>query len=1168
MPPASEFLRFEILGPMRAWRSTTELDLGVPQQRALLGLLLIRTGEHLRLSEIVDVLWAERPPATAVNVVHRYVGLLRRLLEPELPPRAPGSLLLREAGGYRLLVAPDSVDLLRHRDLAHRARQAADGGRLDAALELFADALALWRGPVATGVPEQVRSHPVFGGVDRAYLDSVAEAADVALRCARAERVVGLLRQAVALDPLNEPLHARLVLALAASGHRAQALAVYDAIHTRLAEDLDVPPGPELREAHRQVTTPTTRETTPGGARPPWVRPAQLPTDLPVFAGRHAELTQLLDLLPPSGQSGGTGQSTGTGQPTGSGQCGGTEQSGGAVRFTGPAQSAGAGQAGGPGQPTGAGKQPTRARQTGGTGQPTGSGQPTGRRQTGGTGQPTGAGQPTGSGQCGGTEQSGGAVRFTGSVQPAGAGQTGGTGQPTGSAQPTGRQPIGSEQSTGTRQPTGSGQSGGAGQATAAGQYGGTEQYGGAVRFTDSAQPTGAGQSTGTGQPTDPVLPTDATQPTGPGQPAGAPQTHTATIVVISGMAGVGKSSLAVHWAHRIAERFPDGQLYLNLRGFDPGGSPTQPAEAIAGMLHALGVPPQHLPTGLDAQAALYRSLLADRRVLVLLDNARDHDQVRPLLPGSPGCLALVTSRSQLPGLVASDGAVPVLLRLPPVEDARASLVRRIGQERAAAEPRAVADIIELCGRLPLALAIVAARAALHPGFPLAAVATELRRSHGSLDAFADTGSAIDARAAFSWSYDALTPESARAFRLLALHPGPDLTAAAAASLTGLPVRRTRTLLAELTRAHLLTEHSWGRYTFHDLVRAYATELVEDHDTDATRRSALHRMLDHYVHTAHPAALLLSPDADLIPPGPALPGVTPETLTDDRQALDWLTAEYTGLLPAMERAAVSGFDAHLCHLAWALEAFFDRRGHWHDWHTAQRAALEAAHRLADPEWQAFAQRSLARVDGRLGHYAEARTGLDRAAEAFDRLGDTVRLANTHRSLGWTSDQQGDLTAALAHNQRALELFRAAGRRAAEARVLNAVGWYLSLLGRYDQALTHCEQALVMMRETGDRYGEAATWDSIGHAHHHLGQYKQAVIGFHNALTVYRELGVPYQEADTLTRLGDTRQATGEQAAARQSWQQALTLFTELGRPDEAEGVRARMRDRDRERGLA
>ncbi|MGW2327580.1 AfsR/SARP family transcriptional regulator [Streptomyces sp. NPDC001700] len=1039
---------------MRAWRATTELDLGVPQQRALLGLLLIRAGEHLRLSEIVDVLWAERPPATAVNVVHRYVGLLRRLLEPQLPPRAPGTLLPREAGGYRLLVAPDSVDLLRHRDLAHRAVRSADAGQLEAALELLTEALALWRGPVATGVPEQVRSHPVFTGLDREYLDTVAEAADVALRCDRAGRVVGLLRQAAARDPLNEPLHARLVLALSASGHRAQALAVYADIHTRLAEDLSVPPGPELRAAHQRVTASTPAPT----GRPPWVRPAQLPADLPVFAGRLAELTQLLSLLPANEQPDRPGRTDTAGQP------------------------------GDPGQHTG------------------------------------GAGARTGSGQTCGADQ------LTGPGQPTGAGQSCGAGQATGSGR----------QATSPEQPTATGRSGGAGH------------------------PDGVGQPTGTGQFTDPAQPTGTGQPTDTPQPTGGPRDRTAAVAVISGMAGVGKSALAVHWAHRIAHRFPDGQLYLNLRGFDPGGAPTHPAEAIAGMLHALGVPPQQLPAGLDAQTALYRSLLAGRRVLVLLDNARDHEQVRPLLPGGPGCLAVVTSRSQLPGLVASDGAVPVALRLPPISDARASLVRRIGQERAAAEPGAVEDIIGLCGRLPLALAIVAARAALHPGFPLAAVAAELRRTHGSLDAFADTGSAIDARAAFSWSYDALRPEAARAFRLLALHPGPDLTAAAAASLTGLSVRRTRTLLAELTRAHLLTEHTWGRYTFHDLVRAYATELVEDQDTEATRHAALHRMLDHYVHTAHPAALLLSPDTDLIPPGPPLPGVTPEALADDRQALDWLTAEYTGLLPAMERAATSGFDAHLCHLAWALEAFFDRRGHWHDWHTAQRAALDAAHRLGHPEWEAFATRSLARVDGRLGHYAEARTGLDRAAEVFERLGDTVRLANTHRSLGWTSDQQGDLAAALGHNQRALELFRAAGHRAAEARVLNAVGWYLSQLGRYEQALAHCEQALAMMRETGDRYGEAATWDSIGHAHHHLGQYKQAVIGFHNALTVYRELGVPYQEADTLTRLGDTHQATGEQATARDSWRQALTLFTELGRAGEADDVRARMRDRERD----
>ncbi|MGY0055266.1 AfsR/SARP family transcriptional regulator [Streptomyces sp. LZ34] len=955
---------------MRAWRAATELDLGVPQQRSLLGLLLVRAGEHVQLSEVIDVLWAERPPATAVNVVHRYVGLLRRLLEPELPPRAPGRWLLREAGGYRLRVAADSVDLLRHRDLAGRARRAAGDGRPGEALELFAQALALWRGTAVAGLPVTVRRHPVFTGLDCEYLDTVGEAADAALNCDRAGQVVPLLRQAAALDPLDEPLHARLVLALTASGHRAQALAAYADVRRRLAEDLGVSPGPELRAAHRRArgpgpSAPPAHGSGTGTGRPhrtagaddrqealpaasvPWVRPAQLPADLAVFSGRQAELTRLLGIHP---------------------------------------------------------------------------------------------------------------------------------------------------------------------------------------------------------------------------RAAAFPQA--ATIGVISGMAGIGKSTLAVHWAHQVADRFPDGQLYINLRGFDPSGSVMRPAEAIHGFLHALGVPPQSVPEGLDALAALYRSLLADRRVLVLLDNARDTDQVRPLLPGAPGCLTVVTSRDQMLGLVAGQGARPVPLELPPVTDARASLARRIGRDRAAAEPQALEEIIALCGRLPLALAVVAARAAIHPGVPLADIAAELRLTHGSLTAFSGTDSTSDARAAFSWSYDALSPEAARTFRLLALHPGPDLTAGAAASLVGLPVRRTRTLLTEITRAHLLTEPTPGRYTFHDLLRAYATELVEDQDTDTSRRRARRRILDHYTHTAHTAALRLSPDEDLIPPEPAMSGVTPEPLTDDRQALAWLTAEYPGLLPAVRQAAVSGFHAHVCHLAWSLEAFFDRRGHWKDCLATQRAALDAARRLADPAMEAYAERSLARIEGRLGHYSEARARLDRAADEFDRLGDTVRLAHTHRSLGWTSDRQGDLAGALRHNQRALDLFRAAGRRAAQARVLNAVGWYAALLGRYDEALAHCEQAIDLLRESGDRYGEAATWDSIGYAHHHLGQYKQAVIDFHNALTVYRELGVPYQEADTLTRLGDTHDVVGEHDVARAVWQRALTLFTELGRTEETQRVQARLRDASRLRNLA
>ncbi|MER5748658.1 NB-ARC domain-containing protein [Streptomyces sp. NPDC002088] len=306
--------------------------------------------------------------------------------------------------------------------------------------------------------------------------------------------------------------------------------------------------------------------------------------------------------------------------------------------------------------------------------------------------------------------------------------------------------------------------------------------------------------------------------PTGAGQLA-----ETVLISAIGGMAGVGKTVLAVHWAHQVADRFPDGQLYVNLRGFDPSGAIMEPGDAVRGFLDALGVPPERVPHGLDAQAALYRSVLAGRRFLVLLDNARDTDQVRPLLPGTPGCLTIVTSRNELSGLVAAHGARSLTLRSTPSRQ-RAFLVRRLGAERIAAEPGAADEITRLCAGLPLALACVAARAAVHPGFPLEAVAAELREAHGRLDAFTRSDTSADVGTVFSWSSRAVPAEAARLFRLLALHPGPDFSVPAAAALAGLPVRRVRPLLAELSGVHLVNESAPGRYAFHDLLRAHAAE--------------------------------------------------------------------------------------------------------------------------------------------------------------------------------------------------------------------------------------------------------------------------------------------------------------------------------------------------------
>jgi hypothetical protein len=321
-----------------------------------------------------------------------------------------------------------------------------------------------------------------------------------------------------------------------------------------------------------------------------------------------------------------------------------------------------------------------------------------------------------------------------------------------------------------------------------------------------------------------------------PDDPAGWPATP--AVLAIVGMAGVGKTALAVHWAHRAANRFTDGQLYVNLHGYS-ASQPLPPMQALVQLLGALGVEPAKVPKGVDSAAALYRSLLAGRRILVVLDNARDAAQVRPLLPGSAGCLAVVTSRDWLSGLVAIEAAHPFPLGLLSTAEARQLLARRLGPARLAAEPVAVDEIVTCCARLPLALTIVAARVATHPSFPLAAVAAELRDTPSILDALDGGEPATNVREVFSCSYRAVGAEASRLFRLLGLHTGPDIDAPAAASLAGIPEQRVRPLLVELARSHLIAEHTPGRYVLHDLLRAYAIELTHALDRPAHSRTSI-----------------------------------------------------------------------------------------------------------------------------------------------------------------------------------------------------------------------------------------------------------------------------------------------------------------------------------------
>lgn len=632
-----------------------------------------------------------------------------------------------------------------------------------------------------------------------------------------------------------------------------------------------------------------------------------------------------------------------------------------------------------------------------------------------------------------------------------------------------------------------------------------------------------------------------------------APAAQVTAPCVITGAGGVGKTTLAVHWAHRARGRFPDGQLYVNLQGFGPTHIARPPAEAVRLFLDALQVPPQLIPATLEARVGLYRSLLAERRMLILLDNALDADQVRPLLPNAPGCLALVTSRAELTGLVAAEGARTLSLGLFPPADSRELLTRRLGVDKVGAEPQAVDDIVSRCAGLPLALAIVAARAHARPAFPLGTLVSGL----DDLDVFDGGDAATNMRTVFSWSYRALSPAAARLFRLLGLLPAPEISTAAAASLAGTPVRQAHRLLTELTRAHLATERSPGRFGCHDLLRAYAEELTLAHDPESERHEALHRLLDHYLHSAHLGDRLL----DLyhrvpLTPGPPRPGMVPARITDRAQSLAWFGREHRTLLAAVRHAARTGFDAHAWQLAGACWGFLSQEGRSDDQAAMHHIALEAAVRLNDPAAQAHARVGLAQALIRLGQDDASESQLRAALGRFGELADPVGQGVCLIYLSVLADRHGRFTEGLALSEQALRLYRTAGDRAGEGRALNNVGWFHAQLGAYEEALRRCEEALAIHRELDDLPGESATLDSMGHIHHLLGQYEEAIAYYRRSLA-WRRTGKRALGARTLRRLGEAQLAAGRLREGGYTLRRALDLIAELA-PGDADELRARV----------
>jgi DNA-binding SARP family transcriptional activator len=797
-------LKFGVLGPVRAWHADRELDLGAPQQRAVLAMLLLAEGRQVAVDALISGLWDEAPPS-ATGTVRTYVSRLRRDLEAAGGESAAG--LIRSAGsGYVIPGRSATLDLNVFRRMVAQAQalKAGDPVEKAQAAALLRDALWLGRGEPLADIPgPYARSHRVW--ITELQLAANEDRLALEIELGGHVAAAAELQSLLAAEPMRERLCELLMLALYRSGRQLDALAVFEDKRRWLADEFGVDPGPALREMQQRILrtdvslfgTPAPShprrgsnasldgsQATPGTSAPvplpvpaALAAPAQLPPNLPVFAGRGRELERLDELV------------------------------------------------------------------------------------------------------------------------------------------------------------------------------------------SDEAK-TSAG----------------------------------VTIAAIDGMPGMGKTALAVHWAYRVASRFPDGQLYANLRGFEPGGAAMTAGEALRGFLQALGAEPQHIPEDPDARASLYRSMLRERRVLVLLDNARDVAQVRPLLPGAPGCLVIVTSRSRFLSLVTAHGACGVTLEALPAQEALETLAARLGHARLAADPRAIHEIIDRCGGLPLAIAIVAARAAACDD-ALSEIAGELRDASTRLDALGANDAEADVRTVLSWSYRLLSEPARRLFRLLSLHCGPDISRNAISSLAGLQKAEAQPLLTELTNARLLTQHRPGRFTWHDLTGVYAAELSDAHDTPGDRHVALGRLLDYLLHTSHAAHLLLRPGFPAPKSAVAAPGVAAEELSNFRQAMAWFGAERQVLLAAVGHAAQHGFHGQAWRLALTLQPFCQRQGYWHDWVAAMGFALRAALDAEDLDGETGIRRSLAGARHMLGQDTEAIAELERATDLPERMDGPVGRAYLHSILG-------------------------------------------------------------------------------------------------------------------------------------------------------------------------
>ncbi|MBB5955091.1 tetratricopeptide (TPR) repeat protein [Saccharothrix tamanrassetensis] len=627
-----------------------------------------------------------------------------------------------------------------------------------------------------------------------------------------------------------------------------------------------------------------------------------------------------------------------------------------------------------------------------------------------------------------------------------------------------------------------------------------------------------------------------------------------------AGPGGIGKTWLALEWAHRNLDRFPDGQLFVDLHGFSPAGRPVEPATAVRGFLEASDVAPARIPAALDAQATLFRSLVADKRMLIMLDNAADADQVLPLLLGGSSCTVMITSRRHLTRLVTRHGARHLPLDVLSDAEARELLTRRLGADRIAAEPAAVAELLACCAGFPPALAVVAGRAHTNPEVPPAEAAAELRDATTRLVALDDDDPAAGLPAVLSWSVRALTDDQATVYGLLGVAPGPDIGLAAAAGLTGMPASRTAAVLRGLEQASLLGRDRAGRYRMHDLIRLHARDHARTAVPEEVRRTALRRLVDSCLHTADAGdrqirAGLVAPVSapDLPPPSP---GSRPQSLPDAEAAMVWFEAEHACLLAAQWTAAELGRHDLVPRFAWALNSFQHRRGDIRGYLAAWQASLAVADRLeAGTRW--MVHRTAAHALALSGQAGEALHRLDLVLTATPQVDDVVQRAVTHHVVGLAAELAGDVDVALDHAGRALRIAEDSGEPSWVAHALVPIARCTALAGHADRAREHARRALDLHRRAGDAFGEAGALDALGLVDHVAGRHAAAVASYRESRALFERLGYRYETAVVLDRLGQSQPALGQPAQARVTWREALELYRAQGRDDEAARLQRR-----------